>query len=46
LKIAGGSQAVAKELAGHSSNLVSDAYTHTGEKALQDAIAGLPDVLA
>ena len=42
LKIAGGSQAVAKELAGHNSDLISDHYTHTGDEALRSAIAKLP----
>lgn len=44
LKISGGSQAVAKELAGHSSDAVSDLYTHVPEEALSKAINMLPEV--
>jgi integrase/recombinase XerD len=44
LKSAGGNQAVAKELAGHSSDLVNDAYTHLPAAVLSDAIAQLPEV--
>lgn len=44
LKISGGSQAVAKELAGHSSDAVSDLYTHVPEEALNKAIEKLPEV--
>jgi integrase len=44
LKISGGSQAVAKELAGHSSDAVSDLYTHVPEDALNKAIKRLPEV--
>jgi integrase len=44
LKISGGSQAVAKELAGHSSDAVSDLYTHVPEEALTKAIKSLPEV--
>jgi integrase len=42
LKVSGGNQAVAKELAGHSSNLISDNYTHLPEAVLADAIKQLP----
>ena len=44
LKATGGNQAVAKELAGHSSDLVSDAYTHLPDDVLEDAIEQLPEV--
>lgn len=44
LKVSGGSQAVAKELAGHSSDAVSDLYTHVPEEALTKAIEKLPGV--
>ena len=44
LKVTGGSQAVAKELAGHSSDAVSDLYTHVPEEALSKAINQLPQV--
>jgi integrase len=44
LKVSGGSQAVAKELAGHSSDAVSDLYTHVPEEVLTAAIAKLPEV--
>lgn len=44
LKLSGGSQAVAKELAGHSSDAVSDLYTHVPEEALAKAIKQLPEV--
>ena len=44
LKATGGSQAVAKELAGHSSDAISDLYTHTDMATLAKAIAALPDV--
>ena len=46
LKASGGNQAVAKELAGHSSNLVSDMYTHLPIETLNAAIAMLPEVAA
>lgn len=45
LKLTGGSQAVAKELAGHSSDQVSDLYTHVPEEALSKAINALPEVV-
>jgi integrase len=44
LKAAGGNQAVAKELAGHSSDLISDNYTHIPPEVLAKAIAALPEV--
>jgi integrase len=44
LKLTGGSQAVAKELAGHSSDAVSDLYTHVPEEVLSKAINQLPEV--
>lgn len=42
LKLTGASQSVAKELAGHSSDAVSDLYTHTPADALSAAINKLP----
>ena len=45
LKATGGNQAVAKELAGHSSDLVSDAYTHMPDDVLEAAIKQLPVVV-
>jgi integrase len=45
VKVTGGSQAVAKELAGHSSDVVSDLYTHVPEEALTKAIAKLPAMI-
>jgi integrase len=44
LKVTGGNQAVAKELAGHSSDAVSDLYTHVPEEVLSKAIKKLPAV--
>lgn len=44
LKIMGGNAAVAKELAGHSSDLVSDAYTHLPAEVLSKAINQLPEL--
>ncbi len=44
LKATGGSQAVAKELAGHSSDAISDLYTHTAPETLANAIAALPEL--
>ena len=44
LKATGGSQAVAKELAGHSSDAISDLYTHTDTETLAKAIAALPEL--
>lgn len=44
LKATGGNQAVAKELAGHSSDIVSDLYTHLPREALALAIGNLPEV--
>ena len=46
LKVSGGNQAIAKELAGHSSDVVSDLYTHMPADALQQAVARLPEVEA
>lgn len=44
LKISGASQATAKELAGHSSDAISDLYTHVPEAELNRAITKLPDI--
>lgn len=44
VKVSGGSQAVAKELAGHSSDAVSDLYTHVPENVLATTIRKLPEV--
>ncbi len=44
LKISGATQATAKELAGHSSDAVSDLYTHVPENVLTAAINNLPGV--
>ena len=44
LKISGASQATAKELAGHSSDAMSDLYTHVPEAELTKAIKQLPDI--
>jgi integrase len=44
LKITGASQATAKELAGHSSDAMSDLYTHVPEVELTKAIKQLPDI--
>jgi integrase len=44
IKLSGGSQAVAKELAGHSSDQVSDLYTHCPPESLKSAIDLLPEV--
>ena len=44
LKISGASQATAKELAGHSSDAVSDLYTHIPEAELNRAITQLPEI--
>jgi integrase len=43
LKSTGASQAVAKELAGHSSDALSDHYTHMPPAALADAVSKLPE---
>lgn len=45
LKLTGAHQATAKELAGHSSDEISDIYTHTPEAVLVDAITKLDDAL-
>jgi integrase len=42
LKATGGSQIVAKELAGHSSDLISDVYTTLPKEVLSAAIDNLP----
>jgi integrase len=44
LKMTGANQATAKELAGHSSDAISDLYTHVPEEALTKAINQLPEV--
>ena len=44
LKLTGGNQAVAKELVGHSSDLISDLYTHVPVDALQQAVDRLPSI--
>jgi integrase len=44
LKISGASQATAKELAGHSSDAMSDLYTHVPEIELNRAIKQLPAI--
>jgi integrase len=44
LKVAGGTQSVAKELAGHSSDQISDLYTHNPPEVLAKAINLLPEV--
>jgi integrase len=44
LKISGASQSTAKELAGHSSDAMSDLYTHVDEATLTQAIKQLPKV--
>ena len=44
LKLSGGSQSIAKELAGHGSDMVSNLYTHLPETALTEAIRALPEV--
>ncbi|MEI7728161.1 MAG: tyrosine-type recombinase/integrase [Verrucomicrobiota bacterium] len=45
LKVSGGNQAVAKELAGHGSDVVSNLYTHLPEETLTKAIQALPEVI-
>lgn len=44
LKISGATQSTAKELAGHSSDQVSDLYTHNPPEVLAKAIGLLPEV--
>ena len=44
LKLSGATQATAKELAGHSSDLMSDLYTHVPDHVLAEAINKLPGV--
>jgi len=46
LKATGGSQAVAKEIAGHSSDAINDHYTQLPIETLVSAINQLPDVIA
>jgi len=46
LKAAGAGQAVARALAGHSSDTMSDHYTSLPLQSLRDAVHGLPDVTA
>lgn len=43
LKRSGATQAVAKALAGHSSDSISDVYTHIPTEALAEAVAKLPE---
>ncbi len=45
LKATGGTQAVAMELAGHSTEAISNHYTHTDTATLAKAIAALPEVI-
>jgi integrase len=44
LKMTGASQSTAKELAGHSSDEISDLYTHIDPATMTKAIAGLPQL--
>lgn len=44
IKATGAHQAVAKELAGHSSDLVNDLYTHLPVSVLEEAVARLPKI--
>lgn len=44
LKLSGASQSIAKELAGHSSDAVSDLYTTIPADVLRKAVEQLPDV--
>jgi integrase len=44
LKITGSNSAVAKELVGHSSDAMSDLYTHLPIETLASAVAQLPEV--
>lgn len=43
LKKTGASQTIAKELAGHSTDAISNLYTHTSPEALTHAVNQLPD---
>lgn len=43
LKKTGASQTIAKELAGHSTDAISDLYTHTSPDALAEAVNKLPE---
>jgi integrase len=45
LKVTGAAQSTAKELAGHSSDQVSDLYTHVPEESLKAAVNALPEVV-
>jgi len=42
LRLSGASSAVAKELAGHSSDVVNDLYTHTSVEVMEQAVQRLP----
>ena len=44
LRTTGGNQAVAKELAGHSSDLMNDGYTHNSPEILAKAVNALPTI--
>ena len=44
LRISGSNQAIAKELAGHSSDQVNDLYTHLPVEVLAGAIGQLPEI--
>jgi integrase len=44
LNSAGGSNLIAKELAGHSSDIVNAAYTHLDYELIKKAVAALPEV--
>jgi hypothetical protein len=44
VKMAGAPDSVARELAGHSSNLISSHYTHLPIESLEKAILTLPEV--
>ena len=46
IKLTGGSQSTAKELAGHNSDMISDLYTHTPLDVLAKAIGQLPTIEA
>lgn len=46
LKTSGVSQSVAKELAGHASDQISDLYTHVSPEHMEQAIALLPAIAA
>lgn len=44
LKDAGAPESVVKAIVGHSSQAISDHYTHTGDDAMRDAIANLQPI--